>query len=207
MSTVYLDRPDRRFSKGVLTDPRRCIKIRVREYLISSPVVWVEVKERQGSWVEKVRFAVLKSALGTVLSGAPMESRLSDVCDSAMGIDGVRTAYRRLHRAAGGRLVPVGVVSTFRRVFFPPGGACRMTLDTEIAYYPPPEDLYERRRTLDPAGLGSPLMREPSLVLEVKFRDQTPDWCREVLDGLERCEYSKFRVLVYSVETARTAAG
>jgi VTC domain-containing protein len=79
----------------------------------------------------------------------------------------------------------------------------RITLDQRIAYYRPCED----PTSIDGATTPGLLLRtEPDPVLEVKHAGALPPWCRELVSGLRRSSYSKFRSLVQSLEEARRTA-
>ena len=97
----------------------------------------------------------------------------------------------------------MGAVNAFRKTFLVQRDQVRITLDQEIAYYRPGEDPTSAQEATAPGLL---LRSEPGLVLEVKHVGPLPPWCRELVSGLRRSKYSKFRNLVLFLAEARRAA-
>jgi hypothetical protein len=198
--TVYFDRMDRSLSIGALRRPDHCTKVRVREYLDGSPHLWIEVKTRSGAWTRKWRYRLDKASLGPLLRSGELKDL--PAAGSPCGTCALEAAeaFGRLREVAGGRLVAVGAVTAGRTAFRLPDLPFRFTLDRNIAYYRVPAGLYETRNSARPADLGVPVRRESCAVLELRHGGTVPEWCRDVVAGLERTEYSKFRTLVRAVD-------
>lgn len=200
--TLYFDRPDGSLARRAMADPLHCIKVRAREYP-DDPSVWFEVKRRQGSWTRKSRLKLTRPDAARLLRGlSPGEA--DAFAPLRGGDDDGAEARSRLRDLARGELRPVGTVTSFRKTFLLRQAQVRITLDQEIAYYGPCENPYQAPGS---TASGLLLRREPELVLEVKHAGVLPPWCRELVSGLRRSRYSKFRNLVRWVEESRKAAG
>lgn len=200
--TLYFDRPDGSFARRALLDPLHCTKVRAREYP-EDPSVWFEVKRRQGCWTRKSRLRLTRPEAVRLIRGMR-----SDEAESfgplRDGDDDGAEARRHLRELARGGLLPVGTVTSFRKSFLLKKAQVRITLDQEIAYYGPCENPCQ---TPGSTRSGLLLWREPEPVLEVKRVGSLPPWCRELVSGLRRSRYSKFRNLVRTLEESRKAAG
>lgn len=200
VTTVYFDRMDRSLSLEALLNPEQSTKIRVREFHDGAPYLWIEVKTRSGAWTNTSRFRIDKGAVGPLLRSGeirnpPDPASLCGTCDLEVG-----EAFRRLRDVAGGRLVAIGAVAAARNVYRVRDLPFRLTLDRDIAYYRVPPGLFETRNSVTPRGLGVPIRREPCAVLEIRHGGAVPVWCRDVVAGLARTHYSKFRTLVRAIE-------
>jgi len=199
--TLYFDRPDGSLARRALEHPLRCTKVRTRQYP-EDPSIWFEVKTRRGCWTRKSRLQLSRSEAAALLRGlTPAEM---DAFGPLHGSDDDEAEARcHLRELAEGGLLPVGAVHAFRRTFLVRADQVRITLDQGISYYRPCED----PTSLDGATApGLLLQTESSLVLEVKYAGALPDWGRELVSGLRRSSYSKFRNLVLSLAEARRAA-
>jgi hypothetical protein len=69
-----------------------------------------------------------------------------------------------------------------------------VTLDVQLAFFPPPPDLWQRETALVRESLGEPRGREARAVLEAKARESLPPWLTEAIAevGARRAAYSKF---------------
>ena len=196
--THYFDRTDGSLARGAIDDPFHCTKVRTRQYP-GDAAVWFEVKTRSGCWTRKSRVRLSRSEAARLVRGLSPSERES------FDLDGDDEAEVRIHlRAlAEGELIPVGAVYAFRKTYMVRGDQVRITLDQEIVYYRPCDEPYSAQEATAPELL---LRSEPGLVLEVKHAGAVPPWCRELLSGLRRSRYSKFRNLVQSLSEARRAA-
>lgn len=205
LTTLYVDRADRHLSRAAVETPYDCTKLRVREYR-GAARLWVEVKSRKGAWSEKARFDIDRGTLPALLNDADLRDELIADHRSNGRLAEVLAAYRKLREVAQGRLLPVGVVTATRRVFSMLRLPLRFSVDQEITYYSAPEGLADGRTVLSADALGEPLRPESEAVLELKFRGVMPQWCLNVVQGLERTDYSKFRRLVRCLVEAREVA-
>lgn len=191
--TTYLDTEDGHYLKiANSSDGRRSIKLRVREYLASlgdgepfryAPVCFLERKERVDEQRLKHRIEVNKTEIGGILTLARA------VQDQSVEAHAIRTELRSL------QLAPV-LVSVYERVVFGWDDGLRVTFDERLAYYEPPEGLYDRTPALSPDTLGQPVARGPSRILEIKhpMSSIVPEWLGDVVGDLPQAHgFSKFR--------------
>jgi hypothetical protein len=70
----------------------------------------------------------------------------------------------------------------------------RVTIDTGLAFYAPPADLWQRNWALVRPTLGAPVASEPRRVLEIKSLGEPPAWLASVLDAqhITPLAFSKF---------------
>jgi hypothetical protein len=200
--TLYFDRTDGSLARHAMDDPLHCTKVRTRQYPEDSSV-WFEVKTRRGCWTRKSRLRLSRSEAARLLRGmSPSEAESFAPLQSDDGDDEAE-ARAHLRELAEGGLLPVGAVYAFRKSFLVKRDQVRITLDHEIAYYRPSEDPTSAQSARAPGLL---LRSEPGLVLEVKHGGALPRWCRDLVSGLRRSKYSKFRNLIQSLEETRRAA-
>lgn len=197
--TLYFDRPDWSLARAALKDPMNCTKVRSREYPNGS-TVWFEVKTRQGCWTRKSRLELPRPEAARLFgrSGVP---GLPVPASSGATAEDEAEARRYLQEILEGRLRPVGTVVAHRVSLVLKQPLLRITLDRDIAYYRPTAHPYVAHGSDMPELL---LRREPEPVLEVKHVGVLPPWCDELLSGLERSTYSKFRSLLqFLAETGK----
>lgn len=202
ITTVYFDRDDGLLTRNVLASPERNLKLRLREYfspagISSSPLVWIEIKERDGITSRKSRFQLHKRLVRRFVEGTLRETDVLG-CQGPRAERGrtVQAVRRARELADGSPLVPVGAVS-YRRLALEGGEpGARLTLDQDVTYHRGPFDLYESVASLERDVLGPPAIQEPSAIVELKFRGtRPPGWCERGLAEARPVEYSKFQVL------------
>ena len=199
--TLYFDRADGSLARRANDDPLHCTKVRTRQYP-GDVAVWFEVKSRWGSWTRKSRLHLSRDEAARLVRGlSPAEVEAFRPLRNAE--DGEAEARQHLRELAEGHLRPVGSVYADRRTFLARHDQVRITLDQQIAYYRLGEDPYSMDVAMAPGLL---LRSEPDLVLEVKHGGTLPPWCRDLVSGLRRSKYSKFRNLVKSLAQARRSS-
>lgn len=193
--TLYFDRRDGSLARQAIDHPLRCTKVRTRQYP-GDRSVWFEVKTRRGCWTRKSRLRLsLEEAAHLVRGLSPRETGEFAPLLSGNGDDA--EARARLRELAEGRLAPVGAVYAWRKTFLVSRDQVRITLDQGITYFRPSLDPYSIPGSTAP---GLRLHQEPALVLEVKHGGALPAWGEELVAGLTRSKYSKFRNLVLSLQ-------
>jgi hypothetical protein len=202
VTTVYFDRPEGTLARRALSGRGRAVKIRLREYLppeggAGSPLVWIEVKEREGVTSWKTRFPLPKELVAPFFRGHVEAVRIPDG-PGAGGAEerGVRGVRRIRALARGGPLVAVGA-TCYRRLAIEGGHPrARLTVDQEVTFHVGALDLYEGRSTLDRAALGPPAVEHAGAVAEIKVRGLLlPDWCDRARRDRRPVEFSKFLTL------------
>lgn len=214
VSTIYFDTPSRRLLRAAQHRSVDHIKLRVKEYYDVHPSlaelatsveevvhapgdVWLELKRRSGARTQKHRIRVSKRVLSRWL-----EERGGLDRGDYVGRDADARVLQDYLAAERERLVPASVVNYQRCSWQSEEGDLRVTLDSDLAFFEPPRDLFGRPSLLREA-LGTPCLREPSALLEVKHRgDALPSWlsARLALLRLSPVEYSKFVKSASAVE-------
>lgn len=207
VSTVYFDTPSRLHFKAALESGDDHVKVRVKEYydlhpslaelatdldevLHRPPWVWLELKRRRGTRTSKHRVRVERRLLPRWLAGAEC------VCDGDAGV--VQGYVRELPEP----LVAAGIVNYRRASWQNESGSLRVTLDSELAFFAPPPNLWEKP-SLVRSSLGVPRRREPNLLLEIKQREPLPSWLEAALGDAQArpVKYSKFVRALESLST------
>jgi SPX domain protein involved in polyphosphate accumulation len=201
------------------------IKIRAREYcdrtleneIVTEPLLWFEVKARLGASTRKLRFPIPISEVAAFLEDGLITERVIELQREIWG----RTAEQlfeklsKLCRRAAGPLRPDCVVHYRRRAWEDQDGSTRVTIDTELAFYRPPVDVFSQLRSLsDLVKHTPPVLRADDCVIEVKLAGEQPQWLSELLAArkLERSAakpFSKFlaasRAVASTVSSIPTA--
>lgn len=198
VSTVYFDTPSCLHFRAAQENADDHVKVRVKEYydlhpslaelatdldevLHRPPWVWLELKRRRGTRTSKHRVRVERRLVPEWLAG--VSGRASGEADL------VRSYVSSLTEP----LLAFGVVNYRRSSWQNESGGLRVTLDSELSFFEAPKDLWEKP-SLVRSVLGSPRLREPRLLLEIKQREAMPSWLELALaDARARpIKYSKF---------------
>jgi len=189
ITTIYLDLPDRRLLRAARPGSRTAVKLRLRTYFDAggeecSPLVWMELKEREGDGSRKWRFPLPAGRVPEFLQGTLDPSEILD--GPHPDPDAVLETVRRIRALAPGPLSPVGAVR-YRRFSLQGGDPCaRITVDRHIAYH-------VGAPVTHPTALGAPEVCEDGAVVEVKHAPgPRPPWCDRLLGRRTPVEYSKF---------------
>ncbi len=221
VTTIYFDTPSRHlFRQAQAVDSN--LKLRAREYydlhpaLIDvatdpaelvryHPVLWLEVKYKDGEHTRKRRLAIPKVDVrdffvrGRITAEMVMLQRQHHGAASADMLAEVAAICGR-----HGEPFQADCLVNYRRLAWQDdAGTLRLTLDVHLAFYRPPADLFDRRQVLVREGLGTAVGREARCVLEVKTLAAPPGWLARVLESVSarRVAYSKF------IEASRTIHG
>ena len=206
VSTVYFDTTTRRLFQAARQSAHDNTKLRAKEYYDFHPSlaelatsvddvvhapgqIWLELKRRLGARTQKHRVRMGKSTLARWL-----ETREKLAPGDYVGRDADARVLQAFFDAEPEPLAPTCLVNYQRSSWQSADGELRLTLDSNLAFYAPPPDLF-RRRSLLREELGNACAREPSALLEIKKRSPTmPAWLAACLSalGLVRSDYSKF---------------
>lgn len=206
VTTVYFDTPARRLLSAARSRDRDNTKLRAKEYFDLRPTlstaevsnaVWLELKRRSGSRTQKHRVRLGRSALERWVCerNAPPSSELGGRESDARVLEEYFTAEPEL-------LEPASLVNYRRRSWQSDDGQLRLTLDTNLAFFPPPAELLRSRSALR-EQLGRACETEAGALLEVKHRARSvPTWLEAGLErfGLRSSAYSKFVESALAVE-------
>jgi hypothetical protein len=210
-TTVYFDTEDGDLYRAAMTDPVH-VKARVREYydvhpdltelatdardLVQyQPVLFVEVKVRDGERSRKQRVAVPKHEVDSFFKHFEVSATLRSVQpQGSTTLDQIVTEFARL-RAELGKPLRASCVVNYRRLSWEDRNtALRVTLDRDLCVFAPPAGLWARREALTREALGTPVHEESDCVLEIKSRGELPEWLFALLEAhrVQSVDYSKF---------------
>jgi hypothetical protein len=212
VTTTYFDTEAREaFQRASTSDDN--VKLRAKEYYDLHPdlvdaqagrgdvvrgtdTLWLEIKRRQGLRTRKRRLGMPKSDAPDFFASGAVTAAMLEIQLRLYGED-VGTALEDLHALPGSFSTPLrpdSMVNYRRRAWQSESAALRVTLDSEIAFYRPPNDLWVGGKPLTRDGLGEPVEATDTLVLEIKYNDGVPDWLQTLLDGpgFARSSHSKF---------------
>jgi hypothetical protein len=215
VTTIYFDTPVRTHYRAATGDIDHNVKIRAKEYydlhpslaelatdagdiVRYQPWIWFEMKRRDGARTIKHRFRLPKLDVPACLDGGQVvPEALALPASGVVPADSERAGIREIVaycRALGEPLAASCLVNYRRLSWQEPDGDLRVTLDSELAFYAVPEDLWHRRRALVRDALGTARARERRAVLEIKCRSTQPAWLRSFLGGanVESVRFSKF---------------
>ncbi len=169
--SLYLDSPDLATYQAVRFDHKNRFKLRIRYYQDDSEVVYFEIKRRTTDTISKQRAKVRRESVDALLDG-----RLPGDADLQVPESKQRVAleeFCRLVRALDAR--PKSHVAYLREAWMSPvGNSIRITFDRDVRCEPKlrPELTTRFRSPVVPFG--------HQVVLEMKFTDRLPEWCRDL---------------------------
>jgi len=241
ITTVYFDTADRHFFERARRHYHDNDKIRVKEYYYeepssaqasgsmagrvavryrTSPVAYVELKQRRGELVTKKRLRVPKARLGRILDGDDPEDDPGGEQLLGLGAASPDDAGAELpgsHRDARAALKrylerfsvrATSVISYRRQVFQVDEDELRITFDDRIRVHEPPRDVFGpgfycrsgEVGALTPASLGVPIRSFSKVITEIKCATgEYPDWLRGALRLHSSKLFSKFTASVRSL--------
>jgi hypothetical protein len=211
-TTVYFDTPSRHlFNQASLHDAS--VKLRSREYYTLDPsmihvarrpeqlvrfdpVMWFELKHKDGHHVKKHRFAIPKADVPAFLSDGRITPEMIQLQAPRHG-DKARNALLEIADLCQYYGEPFGVdcIVNYRRVAWQDDAiALRLTLDRQVTFLTAPSDLWTRKSALTRESLGAPKGVLDCAILEVKSRASLPEWLEQTLTeiGTTLEDFSKF---------------
>ena len=224
VTTIYFDTPSRHQFQASRQDGEHNLKMRAKEYydlhpslaelatdprqiVQYQPVLWLELKFRDGNRSGKRRVGIPKAQVPAFFAEGAVTPEMIELQRPQYGADG-EAVLREISTYCGryGEPFRADCLVSYRRLPWQDHdthGLLRITLDVGLEFYAPPADLWQRQYALLRETLGKPLGRESSAVLEVKARGELPSWLAELLDqaGARRTPFSKFE------EAARAVHG
>lgn len=215
VTTIYFDTPDQEVYRTAIHGERN-LKIRAKEYydlhpsltplatdpselVRYRPVLWLELKERDGVVTTKRRIAVPKAGVSMFLTSGTITPEMIALQEDA----GALPTLARVCRNFGSALAADCLVNYRRLAWQTAHSDLRITLDVGLTFFRPPADLWTRTHALVRESLGPPVGEEPCAVIEVKSLDDPPGDVTAILADLGAVErgYSKFE------HAARTVHG
>lgn len=207
-TTVYFDTPSHALLRQALSDPENNLKLRCREYydlhpslaevavdprqmVHYQPSMWLELKSKLGARTRKARLELEKRDVPGFFRGDhPAWSSASDGSADDESAHAIVEACRSLNEP-----LQASCLINYRRLAFQdPAGHLRVTLDLDLAFYAPPDDLWTRRHALLRHTLGQPRGQSRQAIVEVKRHGPAAAWLEAMLAeaGVQSVGYSKF---------------
>lgn len=225
VTTIYFDTPGRTHYRAAVGDVEHNVKIRAKEYydLHSSlaelatdpdeivryqPWIWFELKRRDGARTMKHRFRLPKRQVPECLAGGQVvPDALALSSGELASSEGERAGIQEIIEYCRGLDEPLSAVClvNYRRLSWQDrDGALRVTLDSDLAFFRVPDDLWQRRRPLVREELGEPRGRQPQAILEIKRRGAEPAWLAPILADAKAwaVRYSKFAAAAGAVQAS-----
>lgn len=211
-TTVYFDTADRILCRAAAAGGEH-VKLRAREYydllplaelatdeselLRSKPILWLELKRRTGDQSEKRRVGVPKYRLVQFLRSPGVDPELRAIQRRSLGAEGDQVLSEMLDflRQLAAPVQTSAIVNYSRSAWQDARGELRVTVDEELAAFPPYPGMWQRDLPLTRSYLGKPARVERLAVVEVKHLGPCPQWLPELLAGCgaDRSGYSKFK--------------
>lgn len=227
VTTVYFDTVDGELFASALAK-RGSLKVRAKEYydqhlaltevardrsalLRASPVLWVELKETLGERSAKRRVGIPKRDIATFFAHGTITEQLLEIQRKEYGEDATRVidALREVCARFESPLRPSALVNYRRSAWQGADGqTVRVTIDRNLAFFAPPDDLWESAPGLERERLGPSVGGEPGCVLEVKTVGTLPAWLHDLLhtETDAPARFSKFVAASTAVASAAEKA-
>jgi hypothetical protein len=169
------------------TDPSELVRY--------SPLLWLELKQREGDRTRKHRIGIPKREVPTFFASGQVTAEMLRIQKENNGAG--ESAIEALQDFCCEFEEPLRadcLVSYRRTAWQDDEGMLRVTIDRSLSFFAPPADLWTRARALLRETLGEPRASFADCVVEVKMRGQPPAWLPEVLtrSGARQERYSKF---------------
>jgi hypothetical protein len=209
-TTIYFDTAARALYHAAVSGGESHLKLRAKEYydlhpalhetatdprqlVRYQPVLWLELKHREGAHTGKRRLGIPKVDISAFFSEGRITEDMVRIQEPAYGRDAqdVLAAVAALCKSLGEPLRADCLVNYRRTAWQDPAGDLRVTIDTGLALYAPPPDLWQRDWALLRQTLGRSVAAEPRRVVEVKSLGVPPAWLAELI-GEPPVAFSKF---------------
>lgn len=200
VTTIYFDTASRALYRGSRASADVHLKLRAKEYydihpgltetatdvrqlVRFQPILWLEIKHRDGDHTGKRRIGIPKVDVPAFFAEGRITPEMTLIQEGRYGRDGraMLEAVAELCAGCGEPLAADCLVNYRRSAWQDDDGELRLTIDTGLAFFAPPTDLWSRDWALVRATLGTPVASEARRVLEIKSRGTLPAWLTEVL--------------------------
>jgi hypothetical protein len=215
VTTVYFDTASRHQYQASRADADHNLKMRAKEYydlhpslaelatdarqiVRYKPVLWLELKFKEGSRSGKRRIGIPKRQVPEFFQAGVVTPEMIELQRSCYGAESEAVlseiaAYCRRYDEP----LQADCLVNYRRLPWQDAeGHLRVTLDVGLELFKPPADLWERKYALVRETLGRPVQKVEAAILELKSRGEPPPWLLELLAtvGAERGRFSKFEL-------------
>lgn len=213
VTTIYFDTASRHQYQAARSDGEHNLKMRAKEYydlhpslaelatdprqiVKYQPVLWLELKFKDGSRTGKRRVGIPKRDVPAFFARGAITREMIELQRPAHGAEG-EAVLREIAEYCGcyGEPFAADCLVNYRRLPWQDAdGHLRVTLDVGLEFYAPPADLWQRDHALVRETLGAPRGRHGHAVLEIKGRGALPGWLDALLAEVraERARFSKF---------------
>jgi hypothetical protein len=220
-TTIYFDTHSRDLYCEAIHSPAH-LKLRAREYyslhpsltdlatdarelVRYTPVLWLEIKRKDGERTQKRRLGIPKRDVARFFETGTVSPEMLELVRPDHGEEAA-DVLADVASICGRYPTPMRAdcIVNYRRIAFQDEqGALRVTMDRGIRFFAPPADLFTRDFALERETLGTPAGRLGSAVMEIKARGPLPGWLERLLHehGLTAQRFSKF------VEASRNVHG
>jgi hypothetical protein len=200
VTTVYFDTASRHQYRAARAHAGHNLKLRAKEYydmhpslaelatdpsqiVRYSPVLWLELKAKDGTQTSKQRIGIPKRDVSTFFARTQITPEMIALTQPTHGAEGERVLQEIARYCSRfGEPMQASCLVNYRRLpWQSEAGDLRVTLDVDLAFFPAPADLWQRRSALVRETLGTPAAREPGGVLEVKALGAVPAWLTTLL--------------------------
>lgn len=213
VTTIYFDTADRALYSAARGSAEAHIKLRAKEYYDLHPgltetatdprqlvryqsVLWLELKHRDGEHTGKRRVGIPKHDLPVFFASGRITSAMLEIQEAKYGVEArtVLDSLAKLVDQCGAPLAADCLVNYRRHAWQDAAGDLRITIDSGLAFFAPPNDLWARDWALVRQTLGTPVAEEPHRILEVKMQGAPPAWLGDLLARLDIASvpFSKF---------------
>jgi SPX domain protein involved in polyphosphate accumulation len=190
ITTLYFDSDTQEIARAC-EGGTEGVRLRAREYydrlpeqgIRREPLLWLEVKTRNGASTRKVRFAIPSHEVQTVLSDGVITERMLHFESRAWGqpAEAVLREIAELCMNTAGPLKPDCMAHYRRQAWQDTAETLRITLDTELAFHRPPANPFQDGLSLAEAIAEPPVARLLHSLVEIKARGEQPDWLRNLI--------------------------
>lgn len=223
VTTIYFDTPARDQFHAAVADPAHNVKMRGKEYydlhpslaelatdprqiVKYQPVLWLELKQRDGNRTSKRRVGIPKAELPAFFEGGVITPQMIELQRSLHGVES-ELVLREIaaHCARFSTPMRADCLVNYRRMpWQDEAGGLRVTLDLGLEFFAPPADLWRRDHALVRESLGRAVGQGTDAVLELKSHGPPPAWLEELLVrvGARPGRFSKFEVASAAVHGA-----
>jgi hypothetical protein len=173
--SLYLDSADLATYQAVQNGEKNRFKLRIRYYTEGDEAVYLEIKRRTNDCISKMRAKVKRECVQALLHGRPPRS--TDLAKpDEKNLVALQEFCRLMHTL---HAAPKSHVAYQREAWMSPvNNSMRVTFDRAVNCEP---EFGCALRT----GLGNAVTPfGDKIVLELKFVDRLPDWCREMIRAL-----------------------
>lgn len=223
VTTIYFDTASRALFRAASGSADHNIKLRAKEYydlhpdLIETatdvrqlvrfqPVLWLELKHRDGEHTGKRRIGIPKTDVPGFFTDGRITPEMVTIQESAYGREAraVLAAVAELCASCAEPMRADCLVNYRRLAWQDASAELRVTLDSGLASFAPPDGLWERRWALVRPTLGPPIATEVRNVLEVKSHGDPPGWLSRLLheQAIEPVSFSKFETASSAIHGA-----